>query len=156
MYPRIQETVSATQLAEKTVAYAKAETAYNNALRAEMPEMTDIATGRPPRPSDLDKFPAAFIVAGEKQERAVDEETSKDHCDSPVSGCEQAETHEKQAQPEQHNQHHWNRDSDHVLPDQKPPHLRQVGGQCQSLRQQPALVCAVTFHPRQPVLKFFE
>ena len=38
--------------------------------------MTDISTGRQPRPSDLDKFPAAFSVAGEKQERAADEETS--------------------------------------------------------------------------------
>jgi hypothetical protein len=41
-----------------------------------MPEITDIATGRQPRPSDLDKFPAAFSVAGEKQEKAADEETS--------------------------------------------------------------------------------
>ena len=41
-----------------------------------MPEMTDIATGRQPRPSDLDKFPAAFSVAGEKQEKAADKETS--------------------------------------------------------------------------------
>jgi hypothetical protein len=30
-----------------------------------MPEMTDIATGWQPPPSDLDKFPAAFSVAGE-------------------------------------------------------------------------------------------
>jgi hypothetical protein len=40
-----------------------------------MPEMTDIATGRQPRPSDLDKFLAAFSVSGEKQEKAADEET---------------------------------------------------------------------------------
>ena len=71
----VQSDISATQLAEKTVTYAKAKTAYYNALRAEMPEMTDIATGRQPRPSDLDKFPAAFSVAGEKQEKAADEET---------------------------------------------------------------------------------
>ena len=32
--------------------------------------MTDVATGRKPRPPDLDKFPAAFTVAGEKQEKA--------------------------------------------------------------------------------------
>ena len=38
-------------------------------------EMTDIATGRQPRPPDLDKFPAAFSVVGEKQEKAADEET---------------------------------------------------------------------------------
>jgi hypothetical protein len=72
----VQSDISATQLAEKTVSYAKAKTAYFNALRAEAPEMTDIATGRQPRPADLDKFPAAFTVAGEKQETAADEETS--------------------------------------------------------------------------------
>jgi len=38
--------------------------------------MPDIATGRQPRPPDLDKFPAAFSVAGEKQEKAADEEPS--------------------------------------------------------------------------------
>jgi hypothetical protein len=40
-----------------------------------MPEMTAIATGRQPRPSDLDKFPAAFSV-GEKQEKAADKEAA--------------------------------------------------------------------------------
>jgi len=57
------------------VSYAKAKTAYFDALRDEIPEMTDIATGRQPRPSDLDKFPASFTIAGEKQEKAADEET---------------------------------------------------------------------------------
>ena len=57
------------------VSYLKAKTAYFNALRAEIPEMTDIATGRQPRPADLDKFPASFSVAGEKQEKTADEET---------------------------------------------------------------------------------
>ena len=72
----VQSDISATQIVEKTVTYAKAKTAYYNALRAEMPEMTDIATGRQPRPSELDKFPAAFSAAGEKLEKAADEETS--------------------------------------------------------------------------------
>ena len=71
----VQSDISATRLVEKTATYAKAKTAYYNALRAEMPEMIDIATGRQPRPSDLDKFPAAFTVAGEKLEKAADEET---------------------------------------------------------------------------------
>jgi hypothetical protein len=56
----VQSDISATQLVEKMVTYAKAKTAYYNALRAEMLEMTDIAMGRQPRPPDLDKFPAAF------------------------------------------------------------------------------------------------
>jgi hypothetical protein len=71
----VQSDISGTQLVEKMVAYAKAKTAYYNALRAEMPEMTDIAMGRQPRPPDLDKFPAAFSAAGEKLEKAADEET---------------------------------------------------------------------------------
>jgi hypothetical protein len=32
--------------------------------------------GRQPRPPDLDKFPTAFSVVGEKQEKVADEETS--------------------------------------------------------------------------------
>ena len=71
----VQGDISPAELVERTVSYAKAKTAYFNALRAEVPEMTDIATGRQPRPSDLDKFPAAFSVAGEKQEKAADQET---------------------------------------------------------------------------------
>jgi hypothetical protein len=71
----VQGAISPTELVEKTVSYARAKAAYFNALRAEIPEMTDIATGRQPRPSDLDKFPTAFSVAGEKQEKAADEET---------------------------------------------------------------------------------
>jgi hypothetical protein len=61
--------ISATQLTEKMVSYAKAKTAYFNGLRTEMPEMTDIATGREPRPPDLDKFPTSLSVAGEKQKK---------------------------------------------------------------------------------------
>jgi hypothetical protein len=46
------------------------------ALRAAVPKMTKIAVGKDERPSDLDKFPAAFLATGEKQERVADEETS--------------------------------------------------------------------------------
>ena len=35
-----------------------------------------IATGKEPRPPELDKFAAVFSVAGEKQEKAADEETA--------------------------------------------------------------------------------
>jgi hypothetical protein len=51
----VQSDISATELVERTVSYAKAKTAYFNALRAEAREMTDIATGRRPRPSRCDK-----------------------------------------------------------------------------------------------------
>jgi uncharacterized iron-regulated membrane protein len=48
------------EFAEKTIAYAQAKTAYFTALREEMPELIDTATGREPRPVQLDKFTAAF------------------------------------------------------------------------------------------------
>jgi hypothetical protein len=44
----VKSDISATELVEKTVSYAKAKIAYFNALRAEAPEMMDIATGRQP------------------------------------------------------------------------------------------------------------
>jgi hypothetical protein len=55
--------------AEKTVAYAEAKVAYFTALQDEMPELINIASGKEPRPLQLDRFAGAFSVAGEKQER---------------------------------------------------------------------------------------
>jgi len=63
------------EFAEKTIDYAVAKTAYFKALRAEMPELMNIATGKEERPSELDTFAAAFAVAGEKQEMVADQET---------------------------------------------------------------------------------
>ena len=62
-------------LAEKTIDYAEAKTAYFNALRAELPELMKIATGKEARPPELDTFAAAFAVAGEDQEITADKET---------------------------------------------------------------------------------
>ena len=56
------------------VAYADAKISYFNALRAAMPDLFNIATGRKPRPPDVDKFRDAFHVAGEIQEIAADKE----------------------------------------------------------------------------------
>jgi hypothetical protein len=61
--------------AEKTVAYAEANVAYFAALREEMPELINIASGKEPRPLQLDRFAGAFSLAGEKQEKAADEKT---------------------------------------------------------------------------------
>ena len=69
-----------------------------------------------------------------------------------VRGCEQAETHEEQAQPEHDHHQHRDRDSEHILLDQKPPQVRDIAGQCQGLRQEPALLLAMAFLCRQPVL----
>jgi len=63
------------KLAEKTIDYAEAKEAYFKALRAEVPELMKIATGKEARPPELDTFAAAFAVAGEDQEKAADEET---------------------------------------------------------------------------------
>jgi hypothetical protein len=68
----LQSDPSPTQFAEKTIDYAKAKTAYFKALRAEVPELMKIATGKEARPPELDTFAAAFAVAGEK---AADGET---------------------------------------------------------------------------------
>jgi hypothetical protein len=44
-------------------------------LRAEVPELIKIATGKEVRPPELDTFAAAFAVVGEDQEKMADEET---------------------------------------------------------------------------------
>jgi hypothetical protein len=40
-----------------------------------MPELINIASGKEPRPLQLDRFAGAFSVAGEKQEKVADERT---------------------------------------------------------------------------------
>src|SRR5271165_728228 len=71
----LQSNQSAAELAEKTIDYAVSKTAYFRALRAEVPELMKIATGKEARPPELDTFAAAFAVAGENQEKVADEET---------------------------------------------------------------------------------
>ena len=53
--------------ARSTLAYAQAKTAYFAALREEMPELINIATGRQPRPLQLDKLAAVFSSTGENR-----------------------------------------------------------------------------------------
>jgi creatinine amidohydrolase/Fe(II)-dependent formamide hydrolase-like protein len=72
----VQSITTATELAEKTISYAAAKTVYYEALRAAAPELTDIATGKKPRPPEVDRFAQSFSVAGEKQEKVVDEATA--------------------------------------------------------------------------------
>jgi hypothetical protein len=50
----LQSNPSPAELAEKTIDYAEAKTAYFMALRAEVPEMMKIAMGREARPPELD------------------------------------------------------------------------------------------------------
>ena len=58
---------SDTSPAEKTTDYAEAKTAYFKALRAKVPELMKIATGKEARPPELDAFAAAFaVIAGMK------------------------------------------------------------------------------------------
>jgi hypothetical protein len=64
-----------TTLAEMTISYAKAKTAYFTALREAVPEMINIATGREVRPPEVEMFAQTFSVAGEIQEKAADEAT---------------------------------------------------------------------------------
>ena len=65
-----------SEFAEKTVAYADAKISYYTELRAAMPELTNIVTGRKPRPQEVDKFRDAFRVSGEIQEIAADKKTA--------------------------------------------------------------------------------
>ena len=61
--------------ARSTIAYAQAKTAYFAALREEMPELINIATGRQPRPLQLDKLDAMFSSTGEKQKMVAEQKT---------------------------------------------------------------------------------
>ena len=72
----LQRDPSPAELAEKTIDYAEAKTAYFKALRAEVPEMKKMAMGVEERPPELDTFAAALAVAGEDQEKAADQETA--------------------------------------------------------------------------------
>jgi hypothetical protein len=72
----LQSDPSPAELAEKTIDYAEAKTAYFEALRAEVPELVNIATGREARPPEMGTFAAAFAVAGEDQEKMADEKTA--------------------------------------------------------------------------------
>jgi hypothetical protein len=69
---KLQSDPSPAELTEKTIDYAEAKTAYFKALRAEVPELMKIATGKETRPPELDMFAAAFAVAGEDQEKVAD------------------------------------------------------------------------------------
>src|SRR5271157_5957834 len=71
----LQSDPAPAELAEKTIDYAEAKEAYFKALRAEVPELMKIATGKEARPPELDTFAAAFAVAGEDQEKVADEKT---------------------------------------------------------------------------------
>ena len=72
----VQSITTPTELAEKTILYATAKQAYYEALRAAAPELTDIATGKKPRPPEVDQFAQAFSVAGKKQESVADQATA--------------------------------------------------------------------------------
>jgi hypothetical protein len=66
-----QSDPSPAALAENTIAYAAAKISYYTALRAAMPELANIATGREPRPPQGDKFRDAFQPAGGLREIAA-------------------------------------------------------------------------------------
>ena len=72
----VQSITTPAELAEKTISYSAAKTAYYEALRSAAPELTAIATGKKPRPPEVDRFVQSFGVAGEKQEKVVDEATA--------------------------------------------------------------------------------
>jgi hypothetical protein len=72
----LQSITTPTELAAKTISYAAAKTTYYEALRAAAPELMDIATGKKPRPPEVDQFAQGFSAAGENQETVADEATA--------------------------------------------------------------------------------
>jgi hypothetical protein len=72
----VQGEQSPAVFAEKTVSYARAKTAYFNALRDAVPELMAIATGKEARSPEVDRFAESFSVAGEKQKKAADDGTA--------------------------------------------------------------------------------
>jgi hypothetical protein len=71
----LQSDPSPAEIADKTIDYSEAKTAYFNALRAEMPDAMNIAKGQGVRHPELDSFAAALAVANEDQEKTADNET---------------------------------------------------------------------------------
>ena len=71
----VQRDPRPADFARNTIAYAQAKTAYFTALREEMPELINIATGRQPRPLQLDKIAAVFSSTGEKQKMVAEQRT---------------------------------------------------------------------------------
>jgi hypothetical protein len=67
-------TVTVSPLMGLNVASVEAKTADFKALREEIPELTNIATGTQARPPELDKYATALAVAGEYQEKVADKE----------------------------------------------------------------------------------
>ena len=72
----LQSDPSPEEIADKTIDYSEAKTAYFKALRAEMPEAMNIAKGEATGHPELDSFAAAFAVADEDQEKTADNETA--------------------------------------------------------------------------------
>jgi hypothetical protein len=71
----IQGNPGPAKLAEKTIEFAKAKTAYFRALRAAIPELKAIAAGKTARPPELDRLAEAFSLAGGKQVMVADRKT---------------------------------------------------------------------------------
>ena len=72
----VQNDPTPTTLAEETISYAKAKTAYFTALREAVPELEDIATGHEAKSPKVVMFARTFSVLGERQEKAADDATA--------------------------------------------------------------------------------
>ena len=66
---------SPPKIAAKTINYAEAKEAYFKALQAEVPDLKKNMTGAEERSPELDTFAAALAVAGEDQQKEVDQAT---------------------------------------------------------------------------------
>lgn len=112
----VQSVTTPTELAAKTISYAAAKITYYEALRTAAPELTEIATGKKPQPSEVDQFAQSFSVADEKQETVADEATAALLTKLPFnSDLEKAKAALVQAQTVEEQFHHDFNDIDFTV-----------------------------------------
>lgn len=69
----VQSNPTQAEFVEKTFDYAESKAAYFKALWAELPELKNVPADQ--RSPEFDAFAAALAVAGEEQQKVVDDET---------------------------------------------------------------------------------
>jgi hypothetical protein len=71
----LERNPSGSELAQSTLKYAKAKERYFVELRKSVPALIDMATGKAPKTSDLDKIRKIFSGYGEAQEKRLEAAT---------------------------------------------------------------------------------
>jgi hypothetical protein len=72
----VESDPSPAELAEQTMDYAEAKSAYYEAFTTSIPELREVAKSKGPRPPEMIELEEAFSLAGENQRKEADQETS--------------------------------------------------------------------------------